>query len=58
MSETMTAYCVRCKAKRDMTNPTIELSVKGARTTRLAKQECPVCGTKMSRILPKEAATA
>jgi hypothetical protein len=50
-----TAYCVKCKAKREMTNATIELSVKGNRTTRLAKSKCHVCGTTLSRILPKAA---
>jgi len=48
-----TAYCVKCKTKREMTNAAIELSVKGNRTTRLAKSNCPVCGTKLTRILPK-----
>ena len=50
---TGTAYCVRCKEKRDMVNAAIELSVKGNRTTKLAKSNCPVCGTKLTRILPK-----
>jgi hypothetical protein len=52
------AYCVKCKTKRPMTNAAIELSVKGNRTTRLAKAECGVCGTKLNRILPKAEATA
>jgi hypothetical protein len=54
MSDTYTgeAYCVKCKAKREFTGA-IELSVKGNRTTRLAKGTCPACGTKMTRILPK-----
>lgn len=52
---TGTAYCVKCKDKREMTNAAIELSVKGNRTTRLAKAACPVCGTKLTRILPKVA---
>ena len=50
-----TAYCVKCKEKREMVNAAIELSVKGNRTTRLAKSNCPVCGTKLARILPKVA---
>ena len=52
------AYCVKCKTKREMTNAAIELSVKGARTTRLAKSRCGVCGTTLTRILPKATATA
>ena len=60
MAESYTgdAYCVKCKTKRDLTNAVIELSVKGNRTTRLAKGACPVCGTKLSRILPKVPTTA
>ena len=51
---TGSAYCVKCKAKREMVEAAITLSVKGNRTTRLAKSACPVCGTKLSRILPKD----
>lgn len=54
---TGTAFCVKCKAKRDFTGP-IELSVTGKRVTRLARGICPVCGTKVTRILPKAQATA
>lgn len=55
-----TAFCVRCKEKRDMTNAPVTLSVseKTGRQTYLAKAECPVCGTKLSRILSKAEATA
>lgn len=55
-----TAYCVRCKEKRDLVNAPITLSVseKTGRETRLAKGTCGVCGTKLSRILGKAEATA
>ncbi len=49
MAETYNGYCVKCKEKRDF---------QGAVVTRdsgrrMAKGECPVCGTKMNRILGK-----
>ena len=43
----MEAYCVKCKAKREMKNPQ-QVTMK---TGRLATSgTCPVCGTKMFRI--------
>lgn len=52
-------YCLKCKAKRSITNATIELSISAkGRETRLARGACPVCGTKMTRFLGKETATA
>ena len=44
-----TAYCVKCKEKRDFTG---EVSVN-AKGTRMAKGKCPVCGTTVARILGK-----
>jgi len=43
----MQAYCVKCKAKREMRNPaaTVMKNKKPATTG-----TCPVCGTKMFRI--------
>ena len=42
-------YCVKCKAKREATGE-IKVNEKG---TRMAQGLCPVCGTKMNRILGK-----
>ena len=44
-----TAYCVKCKEKRDFTG---EVSVN-AKGTRMAKGKCPVCGTTVTRIRGK-----
>lgn len=46
---TGTAYCVKCKEKRDFTGE-VHVNDKG---TRMAKGKCPVCGTNMNRILGK-----
>jgi hypothetical protein len=50
MAESYTgdAYCVKCKEKRDFTG---EVHVVNGR--RMAKGVCPVCGTKLNRILGK-----
>lgn len=49
MAETYTgqAYCVKCKEKRDFTGE-VTVSASGRR---MAKGTCPVCGTKVNRIL-------
>jgi transcription elongation factor Elf1 len=44
-------YCVKCKAKREAEGA-IEVNAKG---TRIAKAKCPVCGTNLTRFLPKAA---
>jgi len=51
MAETYTgeAYCVKCKEKRDFTGE-IKVSDSGRR---MAQGICPVCGTKLNRILGK-----
>lgn len=49
----MEAYCVKCKAKREMKNAK-EVTLKNKR--RAMKGECPKCGTKMCRILGKAGA--
>ena len=41
------AYCVKCKAKRDMENPE-EITMKNGRPATTGK--CPACGTKMFKI--------
>jgi len=43
------AYCVKCKEKREFTGH-VEVSDSGRR---MAKGICPVCGTKLNRILGK-----
>jgi hypothetical protein len=51
MAETYTgeAYCVKCKEKRDFTGE-VRVSQSGRR---MAQGTCPVCGTKLNRILGK-----
>jgi hypothetical protein len=43
------AYCVKCKEKRDFEGEVV-VSESGRR---MAKGTCPVCGTKLNRILGK-----
>ena len=45
------AYCVKCKAKRIMKDAK-EVDMKGGR--RAMQGLCPVCGTKMFRIMGKK----
>lgn len=40
-------YCVKCKAKREMTNPEKIVMKNGRPAT---KGVCPTCGTKMFKI--------
>jgi Domain of unknown function (DUF5679) len=47
MTASTTAYCVRCKAKREMKNPKSITMKNGKKAT---QGTCPVCGTKMFRI--------
>lgn len=47
-SDRFEGYCVKCKAKREFAGR-VELTSNGRR---MAKGECPVCSTKMNRILP------
>lgn len=44
---TVQAYCVKCKEKRDMSNPEATYTKTGTPGTR---GECPVCGTGMFRM--------
>ena len=48
MAETYNGYCVKCKEKRDFDGEVHESNGR-----RMAKGTCPVCGTKMNRILGK-----
>ena len=41
------AYCVKCRAKRDIKNPT-RVTLKNKKPA--TKGTCPVCGTKVFRI--------
>ena len=49
MSEqkTVTAYCVKCREKRDMKDPQV-VTLKNGKPA--CKGICPTCGTKMFRI--------
>jgi Zn finger protein HypA/HybF involved in hydrogenase expression len=49
-----TAYCVKCKGKKEMKDPE-EVTMKGKGGTKRSamKGTCPDCGTKMFRILGK-----
>lgn len=47
MSETQLAYCVKCKTKREMTNPEAVFTATGTPGT---KGVCPVCGTTLFRM--------
>lgn len=47
-----TAYCVKCKAKREMLNPKeVPMKAKGGGKRRAMKGTCPKCGTGMYRIM-------
>jgi hypothetical protein len=45
------AYCVKCKAKKEMKNSK-EVKMKNGRPA--AKGECSTCGTGMYKILPSK----
>ena len=46
------AYCVKCKAKRDMTGPKeVTMKGKGGKTRMAMTGTCAKCGTKMFRIM-------
>jgi hypothetical protein len=49
VAETYNGYCVKCKEKRDFEGE-VKVSESGRR---MAQGPCPVCGTKMNRILGK-----
>jgi hypothetical protein len=50
------AYCVKCKAKREMKEPhEVEMKGKGDVVRRAMTGLCSVCGTKMFKILGKKA---
>ena len=43
-------YCVKCKDHREAEGA-VSVNEKG---TRIAKAKCPVCGTNLTRFLPKK----
>ena len=48
----VTAYCVKCKDKKEMQEAQeVEMKGKGGRTRRAMKGKCPDCGTTMFRIM-------
>ena len=47
---TVTGYCMKCKAQREIKNPK-QITMKNGRPA--TEGTCPVCGTKMTRILGK-----
>ena len=50
----MEAYCVKCKAKKEMVDAQdVEMKGKGGQVRRAMKGKCPTCGTTMFRIMPK-----
>ena len=51
MAETYNGYCVKCRAKRDFQGEVITLK----NGSKAAQGACPVCGNKMTRMLPKSA---
>ncbi len=56
MAETYSGevYCVKCREKRQVTDAVVEENDKGRR---FAKGTCPVCGTKVTRIMGKKKET-
>lgn len=48
----MEAYCVKCKQKREMKDAKeVSMKGKGGKERRAMTGVCPVCGTKMFRIM-------
>ena len=49
------AYCMKCKAKKDMEEEqTVEVNGQGGTKRPAAKGKCPDCGTTMFKFLPKQ----
>jgi hypothetical protein len=51
---TYDGYCVKCREKREFEGSVVEL----ANGSNAAQGPCPVCGTKMNRMLGNKAAAA
>jgi Zn finger protein HypA/HybF involved in hydrogenase expression len=55
MDKEYIGYCVKCKKKQKLVDPKIvTMKGKGKVKRRAATGTCPVCGTKMFRILGKD----
>jgi Zn finger protein HypA/HybF involved in hydrogenase expression len=55
-TQAVQAYCVKCKAKKDMKEPKeVPMKGKGGVERRAMTGFCPDCGTKMFKILGKKA---
>ena len=51
-------YCMKCKGKREISNPLeVVMNKKGGKKGRALTGTCIVCGTKMYKILPKKVET-
>jgi len=49
------AYCVKCKAKKNVTEEKeVTIAGKGGTKRRALTGKCPDCGTKMFKFLPKK----
>ncbi|MFW6136414.1 MAG: DUF5679 domain-containing protein [Chloroflexota bacterium] len=44
-------YCVKCREKRTIANAKVVTTESGRR---MAKGQCPVCGTTVNRFLPSK----
>jgi hypothetical protein len=51
MSENISGYCVKCKAKREMKDVSMTKTKRG---TPMAKGKCPTCGTTMCKMISKK----
>lgn len=51
----MEAYCVKCKAKKQMVDgKEVKMKGKGGTERKAMKGKCPKCSTTMFRIMPKK----
>lgn len=51
----MEGYCVKCKAKRSITNvQNVEMKAKGGKTRPAVKGKCGTCSTVIFKILPSK----
>jgi predicted nucleic acid-binding Zn-ribbon protein len=55
MAEAVEAFCVKCREKRDVKDPTL-VTMKNGRHA--IQGICPECGTKLFRMVSNEAAEA
>jgi DNA-directed RNA polymerase subunit RPC12/RpoP len=55
MEQKYEGFCVKCKKKVEIKNPQeTEIKGKGGTTRRAVTGVCPVCGTKIFKILGKK----